>query len=54
VVFGAYDLKDGFISSKLRPLDLGTYDVKYKGGVLAKKCFGLLPDDMQGYCSIES
>lgn len=53
VVFGAFDLKNGFTSSKSRTLDLDVYDVKYKGGILAKECFDLLPDEMKGYCSAE-
>lgn len=54
VVFGAYDFKNGFVSSKVRPLNLDLYDVRYKGGVLAEKCYSLLPEDVKEYCGTKS
>lgn len=51
VVFGAYNHKDGFVTSK-RKLNLEYYDLSFKGGVLADKCFNLLPKSFQEYCSI--
>ena len=53
VVFGAYNSRDGFVSSKSRNLDLDVYNIKYQGGVLAEDCFELLPDEMKEYCEIQ-
>jgi len=51
VVFGCYNLKDGWISSRKNASNL--FDVvSYKGGVLAKECFEVLTDDMKDYCSV--
>lgn len=44
IVFGAYDEKDGFVSSK--KLNLDTIPLVYRGGVLAKECRDLLPTRM--------
>lgn len=54
VVFGAYDHRNGFISSPTRKLDLEQHMIAYKGGVLAKECLALLPDEMKDYCDIKS
>ena len=51
VIFGAYDLKHGFVSSKRRDLNLEVYEIAYKGGILAEECFDILPSDMQEYTS---
>lgn len=49
IVFGAYDLRNGFTSSKTRKLDLDVYDVSFKDGVLAERCFELLPKSMHSF-----
>ena len=54
VVFGCYDLKDGFVSSKKTPLDLEKLGIKYKGGVLARECFDLLTESLKEECTVES
>ena len=51
VVFGAYDHKDGFVSS-VRKLNLEYYDIAYKGGVLSEECYKLLPKSVQGHSSV--
>lgn len=51
VVFGAYDLKDGFVSSRRRPFNVEDYKLVYKGGVLAEDCHDLLPDEMKEHCN---
>jgi tRNA(adenine34) deaminase len=45
VVFGAYDDKSGFVSSKLL-VDHTFLNITYKGGVQAEKCIELLPKAM--------
>ena len=49
IVFGAYDLKNGFTSSKTRKLDLDSYDIAYKDGILAERCLELLPKNMHSF-----
>jgi len=49
IVFGAYDLKNGFTSSKNRKLVLDNYDISFKDGVLAERCFELLPKSMHSF-----
>ena len=53
VVFGVFNPRDGFTSSKARKLDLSVYEIKHKGGVLADECFELLSEDMKEYCEVE-
>ncbi len=54
VVFGAYDLKNGFISSPKYKVDTEAYDIVWKGGVLAEQCYQLLPKDIQEYASVQT
>lgn len=44
VVFGVYDSKNGFVSSKILA-DHNVFGIAYKGGVLVEECFKLLPKD---------
>jgi len=45
VVFGSYDYKDGFISSKV--FDHNLLEITAMGGVLGLECCNMLPDSMQ-------
>jgi tRNA(Arg) A34 adenosine deaminase TadA len=55
VVFGVYDLRDGFTSRKsAKVLNVDNCDISYKGGVLAEECRDLLSDEMKDYCSAKS
>ncbi len=51
LVFGAYDDKDGFISSKL--LDHTLLDITAIGGVLGEDCCRALPQSMQEHVRYE-
>ncbi len=53
IVFGAYDHHDGFISSTNRKLNTEAFGIRYRGGVLGKQCLSLLPDRVQGHCSVD-
>jgi tRNA(Arg) A34 adenosine deaminase TadA len=51
IVFGCYNLKDGWVSSKRRLVELP--EVSYKGGVMAKECFAMLTEEWKDFCSID-
>ena len=51
IVFGCYDLEEGFISSGA--LNLESYGFTYRGGVLAKECFDMLPKDLKKRASLD-
>jgi len=54
VVFGVYDLRDGFSSRKSKKLlNMDGCNISYKGGVLAEQCRELLSEDMKDYCSVK-
>jgi tRNA(adenine34) deaminase len=51
IVFGAYDSKNGFLSSdKLLEVADG---MAVKGGVLAARCVGMVPDVFKEYLKVE-
>jgi len=43
VVFGAYDFDYGFASSRRGIADLDSLGITWRGGVLAKECYDILP-----------
>jgi tRNA(Arg) A34 adenosine deaminase TadA len=53
IIFGCYNLKDGFISSPTSAIKLENCDIAWKGGVLAKECYEILSEDVKSWCSID-
>lgn len=51
-VFGAYDYENGFVSSD-KSLDLDKWDISYRGGVLAEKCYEMLPAKLKEQACVE-
>lgn len=54
IIFGAYDLKNGFVSKSKKSLNLESLDISYRGGLMGKECFSILPNDVKDYCSDNS
>jgi len=53
IVFGAFDPKNGFVSSTSRNLNPELCAIKQRGGVLANECCELLSEDMREYCETD-
>lgn len=51
IVFGAYNDKDGFVSSD-KALDLEKWNIAYRGGILAEDCFKLLPQHVKEHTRV--
>ena len=52
VIFGCYNLRDGFVSSSMFSINLDECGISYKGGVLAQECYNALNDEWKGMCSV--
>ena len=48
IVFGAHDIKNGFISSNLL-VDHTVFDMQHKGGVLVEKCIDIIPKEYRKF-----
>lgn len=53
IVFGAFDDKHGFVSSKNQGLNLESFKLKHTGGILGNECFDVLTKKLKEYCRAE-
>lgn len=53
IVFGVYDKLDGFVSSSERAIKPEAFGISWRGGVLAHRCFEVVPPIMREHLQIE-
>jgi tRNA(Arg) A34 adenosine deaminase TadA len=54
IVFGCYNIRDGFASSPQSSLDLSKADISWRGGVLAEECRAILAEEVRDYYVVEN